>query len=237
MIVKNTMDYADKETKLKGFVAYDDAIKSKRPLILVAPDWSGNNDFAKNKAEELAKLGYVGFALDMYGDGKVGNTNEEKKSYMMPLLNDRKLLAERVLAAFNFAKTIEQVDPAKVAAIGFCFGGLCALDLARSGADVLGIVSFHGALSHPPFKNQTMKAKILALHGHDDPSIKPEAVLAFETEMTEAKVDWQVHVYGNVKHAFTNPNAHDTELGLVYNKCAAERSWISMKNFLEEIFA
>lgn len=150
---------------------------------------------------------------------------------------DRGLLAERILSAFHTLKKIEQVDTHQIGAIGFCFGGLCVLDLARSGAEVTGVVSFHGLLSPPQMKSQhTIKAKVLALHGFDDPMVPPEQVLHFEQEMTKAKVDWQVHIYGSTKHAFTNPLAHDEQLGTVYNERADARSWQTMKNFFSEIF-
>lgn len=237
MIVKKAIIYQDKDITLKGMVAFDDAMKTKRPLVLIAPDWSGCNDFAKNKAETLAQLGYVGFAIDMYGDGNVFKTKEEKSAAIQPLVENRKLLIERIQAAFSTAKNLEMVDPQKIAAMGFCFGGLCVLDLARSGAPVKGVVSFHGLLMPLPFAHPTIQAKVLALHGHDDPMVPPDAVLAFEKEMTAAKVDWQFHVFGNTMHAFTNPEANDPGFGTVYNHESDYRSSLLMKNFFEEIFS
>lgn len=237
MLVKKFIEYFDNDTLLEGCYVYDDAINSKRPLVMIAHDWSGRNEFAENKAEKLAELGYVGFALDMYGKGKIGKTNEEKSVLMKPLMDDRHLLQQRMNAALSCAKQLEQVDVNHTAAIGYCFGGLCALDLARSGADINGVVSFHGLLTSPSFQNEKINAKVLVLHGHEDPMVPPDQVLAFEKEMTEAKVDWQVHVYGNTKHAFANPVANDQNLGLVYNKLAEKRSWIAMRNFFEEMFA
>jgi dienelactone hydrolase len=237
MLVKNTLEYQDKDATLEAYYVFDDTIKTKRPLILVAHDWTGRNEFAMQKAEKLAELGYVGFALDMFGKGKLGKDNEEKMALISPLMSDRALLQRRMLAALQTASQLEQVDASKVAAIGFCFGGLCVLDLARSGADVKGVVSFHGLLNAPENKKDAaIKAKVLALHGHDDPMVPPSVVADFETEMTEAKVDWQLHVYGNTLHAFSNPQANDPALGTVYNKCADKRSWLAMKNFLDEMF-
>lgn len=237
MLKKNQIEYRDQDVVLKGYYVFDDATNSKRPLVLVSHDWSGRNEFAEKKAEKLAELGYVGFAIDMYGNGKMGKTNEEKMALIQPLMADRMLLQRRILAGFNAAKQLEQVDVKRTAAIGFCFGGLCVLDLARSGADVSGIVSFHGLLNAPEnHKNSAIKAKILALHGHDDPMVSPEQVLAFEKEMTDAQVDWQLHVYGKTMHAFTNPLANDPGFGTVYSSCADKRSWIAMKNFFAEIF-
>ena len=237
MLVKKTIEYKDHDVLLEGYYVFDDAIKNKRPLVMVNHDWTGRNEFANQKAEKLAELGYVGFAVDMFGKGKLGKTNEEKMELIQPLMADRNLLQRRMLAAFNTAKQLEQVDQNKTAAIGFCFGGLCVLDLARSGADVTGVVSFHGLLNGLPEKKDTeIKAKILALHGFDDPMVPPDLVLAFEKEMTAAKADWQLHVFGNTMHAFTNPLANDPNLGTVYSACADKRSWIMMKDFLQEIF-
>jgi dienelactone hydrolase len=186
----------------------------------------------------LAELGYVGFAVDMYGNGQVGKTVEEKKALMKPLMEDRALLRQRILAAYNTLHTLEAVNTARIAVIGFCFGGLCALDLARSGAEIRGAISVHGLLTPPEgIPNQKIRAKVLVLHGHDDPMVKPAQVAAFQDEMTNAEVDWQVHVYGNTQHAFTNPAAHDPNMGTVYNGLAAKRSWVSTREFFSEIFA
>ncbi len=224
------------EQEFIGFLAYDDSIDTPRPAVLVAHDWSGRNEFACEKAKMLAKMGYVAFALDLYGNARLGETNDEKMALMQPLANDRGLLRDRVRAAFDALIGMSEVDINRVAIIGFCFGGMCALDLARSGADIKGAVSFHGLLDAPDLKPQPIKAKVLALHGYEDPLVKHELVHVFCEEMTAAQVDWQVHMYGLVQHAFTNPNAHDADLGLIYNRVAAKRSWKAMSLFLEEIF-
>lgn len=229
--------YRHDKQELHGFLAYDESHKTPRPAVIVAHDWTGRNDFACQKATLLAELGYVGFALDMYGDGRLGNTNEEKMALMNPLASDRKLLQQRVSAAFDAVAGLPEVDAGRIAIIGFCFGGLCALDLARSGADIKAAVSFHGLLGKPDFQQSaSIKAKILVLHGYEDPMVQPEQVKAFCEEMTEANVDWQVHMYGHVQHAFTNPQAHDEQLGLIYNATAQMRSWLVMKAFFQEIF-
>jgi len=236
MIKTQKIDYSDGSVTLEGYYAFDDEEKHKRPLILVVHDWSGRNEFACQKAKKLAELGYIGFALDIYGKGKIGNNNDEKSALMNPFMQDRNLLRKRLLAALDTAKNLEIVDSNRIGAIGFCFGGLCALDLARSGASLAGVVSFHGLLAPPDLKKEKIQAKILVLQGHDDPMAPPAQVLSFQNEMTEAQVDWQIHIYGRTVHAFTNPLANDPGFGTVYNACADKRSWIAMKNFFTELF-
>ena len=231
--------YHHGEQALHGYLTYeDDHNDIPRPAVLVIHDWSGRNEFACQKADMLARLGYVGFAVDMYGAGRLGETIEEKQALMHPLANDRSLLRDRIRAAFDAMLGLAEVDNTRIAVIGFCFGGLCALDLARSGADVAGVVSFHGLLNKPEdLPNHPIKAKILALHGYDDPMVTPTDVNAFCQEMTQASVDWQMHMYGHTQHAFTNPLAHDKQLGTIYNAQAARRSIRSMTDFLEDLFA
>jgi len=235
-IISNTVNYADGDTVLEAFFAYDDAIVGRRPAVLINHTWGGRDDFVANKAIKLAELGYVGFALDMYGKGVLGSGPEENAKLMQPFIDDRALLQRRIGAALATVKLLPWVDDKKCAAIGFCFGGLCVLDLARTGVDIKGVVSFHGILAAPGnTEGKPIKAKVLALHGHDDPLGPPEQVLAFAQEMTKAGADWQVHVYGNTMHAFTNPIANNPGVGNVYQADADRRSWIAMKNFLEEI--
>lgn len=232
-----TITYQDQGVTLQGYLAYENRNENKRPAVLVTHDWSGRNEFACKKAEQLAQMGYAGFALDMFGEARVANTNEEKSKLIQPFIADRYSLMKRIKAALYTVQKLPMVDKQKIAVIGFCFGGLCALDLARSGADIRGVVSFHGLLFPPnPAPLQRISAKILALHGYEDPMVPPEQVTAFEKEMTAAKADWQLHIYANTAHAFTNPQAHDTQLGTIYNETPAKRSWIAMQNFLAEIF-
>lgn len=236
----HTSDYVyhDGAHELKGFIAYDERASDLRPAVLVVHDWSGRNAFACHKAEVLAGMGYVGFAIDMYGQGTIGTTVDEKQALMSPLINDRLSLRSRIMAAYDAILKHPKVDPQRIAVIGFCFGGLCALDLARSGADIRGAVSFHGLLSQPHHGAlRPIKAKILALHGYDDPMVRPDDVTDFCEEMTQAKADWQVHMYGHTQHAFTNPDAHDAHLGTIYDEVAAHRSWLALTQFLVEIFA
>jgi len=230
--------YKHDEQEFHGFLAYDESAKKPRPAVMIVHDWSGCNEFARKKAERLAEMGYLGFAVDMYGEGRMGETIEEKQALMEPLMNDRQLLRERLIAALNTVKGLPETDQSRIAAMGFCFGGLCVLDLARSGAEVNGVVSVHGLLNKPEgIENQKIKAKILALHGYDDPMVPPEQVNTFCDEMTKDEADWQVHMYGHTKHAFTNPEANNKDLGTIYNPLAEKRSMLAAVQFLDEMFS
>ncbi len=238
MIKTAYLEYEDRGKTFEAYYAYDDTKTANHPLVLVGHDWSGRNAFAEKKARDLAELGYLGFAWDLYGKGITGNTKEEKSALIQPFFADRTLVAHRTQVALSLASGLPQVDTHKIGAIGFCFGGLCVLDLARTGVEIKGVVSFHGLLNAPSAKPQHLiRASVLALHGFDDPMATPDQLVAFGHEMTEAKADWQAHVYGNTQHAFTNPEAHDVEAGLVFKEKANARSWIAMKNFFDEVFA
>jgi dienelactone hydrolase len=236
-MITNTIDYADGNTTLEGYIAYNDS-PSPRPAVLVAHDWSGRREFACKAAERVAAMGYVGFALDMYGKGVFGADGdvEGNSALMNPFATDRALLRKRINAALTAVRTLPQVDSSKIAAMGYCFGGMCTLELARSGADVQGVISIHGIFAPGDVANEKITVKILCLHGHDDPMVPPEQVLAFETEMNDADVDWQVHVYGGTMHAFTNPVANNPNFGTVYKEVAANRAYQSIANFLDEVF-
>lgn len=230
------IEYQHDDTRLEGYFTCDKSHKTKRPTVIVIHDWSGKNEFACQKAEALTSLGYNGFALDMYGKGVLGQTKEEKTALITPFLQNRTLLQNRVMAALDCVSSLDEVDTTKIGMIGFCFGGLCVLDLARTGTDrVRGVVSFHGLLNAPEKTNE-IKAKVLALHGYDDPMAPPEQIVAFANEMTKAKADWQLHAYGQTLHAFTNPEANDPDFGTVYNSTADKRSWEAMKDFFAECF-
>ncbi len=233
----STLTYHHDDLELQGYISYPKNRSQPCPAVLVVHDWTGCNDFAREKADQLAEMGYIGFAIDMFGKGQNGHTNDEKKALITPLMEDRALLSARIETAFETLTAMPGVDITKIAAIGFCFGGLCVLDLARRGTDLKGVVSFHGLLNKPNYKTSSaISAKILVLHGYDDPMVKPDAVEAFCKEMTEAGADWQVHQYGHTTHAFTNPLAHDVALGTVYNAVAERRSLKAMKDFFAEIF-
>jgi dienelactone hydrolase len=237
-IVSNTVTYLDGDVALEAFFSFDDAIKERRPAVLINHNWVGRDEFFCEKARKIAALGYVGFAVDLYGNGQTGKNNAENAKLMNPFMEDRSLIVQRMNAALSAVKLLPWVDDSKCAAIGYCFGGTCVLDFARSGADLKGVVSFHGVLK-PPSSNRdsAITAKVLVLHGHDDPMVPVEQVIAFEQEMTDRGVNWQVHSYGHTMHAYTNPEANDPGFGTVYQPDADRRSWQSMVNFLEEIFA
>ncbi|MGV3593526.1 MAG: dienelactone hydrolase family protein [Gammaproteobacteria bacterium] len=230
------LEYRDGDTVLEAYVALP-AAGGKRPAVLVSHAWAGRDAFECDKADKLAELGYVGIAIDNYGKGVLGRTMEENSALMTPFVQDRAKLRRRLLAGVAAAAKLPQVDAAKMAAIGFCFGGLCVLDMARSGADLRGVVSFHGLFRQSEVPNEKIRAKILALHGHDDPMVPPDAVLALEQELSSAGADWQIHAYGGTMHAFTNPDANAPQNGMQYNPIAAARAWTSMKNFLAEVLA
>ena len=231
------LEYKDGDTVLMAHVAWDEAISGPRPGVLVSHAWAGRSEFEDRKAEQLAELGYVGFALDMYGKGVLGTGPEENAKLMQPLLDDRALLQRRMNLALDELRGHSLVDD-RCAAIGFCFGGLCVLDLARAEAKVDAVVSFHGLLGAPGnTSGNHPAAKILVLHGWLDPMATPEQLLAFADEMKDLDADWQVNGYGRALHAFTNPAAQDAESGLLFDAQADHRAWDAMRLFLDEAFA
>ena len=228
------INYKFGDQEYRAFVANPE--KESAPLVLVVHTWAGRDDFVEKKAIELAVEGYVAMAVDMYGEAKVGTSTEENQSLMTPLIEDRDKLKAIINSAVEAGKKIDGVDSSKVAAIGYCFGGLVVLDLARSGTDISGVVSFHGLLMSSDISTDGIQAKVLVLHGERDPMVPLSMVDDFQKEMTEAEADWQLHSYGNAYHAFTNKEANDPNLGTQYNENADKRSWQSMMNFFAEIF-
>jgi len=216
----------------EAYAAWDDDSDAARPIVLIAGTFMGRTAFEEGKARSLAEAGYVAVAIDLYGVGHWPTDVDGARAAMGLLDEDRGLLKDRLLAALAAARGIgAPADPARVAAIGFCFGGKCVLDLARSGADVAGVASLHRPYGPPPFPNPPLTAKILALHGWDDPLAPPDSVLALAKEMTDAKADWQLHAYGHTVHAFTNPGRPG-----MYSPDADRRSWTAMRDFLGELF-
>lgn len=238
-VVTKTVEYRQGDKVLEGYLAYDSAIKNTRPGVLVIHEWTGLGPYEKKRAEQLAALGYVAFAADIYGKGVRPATPEaagkEASKYRG---NDRTLLRARAAAGLAKLASFDQVDAKRIAVIGYCFGGTAALELARSGANVVGTVSFHGGLDTPvPADALKIKGKVLALHGADDPHVPPAQVAAFQQEMRSAKVDWQMNYYGGAVHSFSNPKSgNDPSKGVAYNEKADVRSWEAMKLFFKEIF-
>lgn len=236
-IVSNTVNYVDGDVLLEGFFAFDDSIKGQRPVVLINHAWAGRDSFVEEKTRQIAELGYVGFAVDMYGKGILGVNKDQNSKLMQPFMEDRQLIIQRMNAALNAIRLMPWVDDKQIAAMGFCFGGLCVLDFARTGIDIKGVVSFHGLLGAPNADGGTaIKAKVLVMHGYDDPMVPVTQVNIFQEEMTQAGADWQFHIFGNTMHAFTNPVANDPDFGTVYQVSADRRSWKLMVCFLNEIF-
>jgi dienelactone hydrolase len=228
------IEYRDGEALLEGFLCYDESLPGPRPAVLISHAWGGRNDFVERKARRLAWQGYACFALDNYGKGKRGTTPAECSALMNPFMENRTLLLKRLQAGLAAVKSLPIVDSRRVAIMGFCFGGLCALDLARSNADIRAAISFHGLLKPSGLTEPKISAKVLMLHGYDDPLAPPEDLLAVAKEFTDAGADWQVHAYGHTVHAFTNPAAQDRAGGMQYDESADRRSWHALEEFLSE---
>ena len=234
-IREQLLEYHEGQVLLEGFFCHDDSRPGPQPAVLISHAWGGRDEFVERKARRLAWHGYAAFALDMFGKGKRGTTNEECAALITPFMQDRALLARRIGAALQTLKGLPQIDSRRIAAMGFCFGGLCVLDLARGGADVRGVAAFHGLLKPSGLPARKIGAKVLIMHGYDDPMAPPEDVLAIAKELTAAGADWQLHAYGNTLHAFTHPQANAPADGLQYNEAADRRSWHSLMQFLEEV--
>jgi len=229
-----TIPYQDNGIELEGFVTYP--VEEKRPLVILCHAWRGRDDFICDKAKEIAQWGYVGFALDMYGKGISGKTKEENIALKRPFIENRYLLHDRVIRGFEVACNLPNVDSTRVVVLGFGFGGICALDLARSGANLKGAISVYGHFDPPPSPlMKPITTKVLVLHGYNDPVTPQAELIRFAKEMNDSKVDWQAHIYGNTMHAFATPGANDPDSGILYNPVSSARAWISIHNFLDEI--
>ena len=237
-VVTKTIEYKQGDTVLEGFLAYDTAGAAKKPGVVIFHQWMGLTNHERTRAQRLAALGYVAFAADVYGKGVRPANQKEAAAEMGKYRDDRPLLRARAQAALATLRQQPNVIPEKIASIGFCFGGGAALELARSGADVLGTVSFHGSLATPnPQDAKNIRGKVLVLHGADDPNVPRAAVLGLEDEMTKAGVDWEVELYSKTVHSFTQVEAgNDNSKGAAYNAEADRRSWQRMRDFFDEIF-
>lgn len=236
-IQTKAVEYKDGDVVLQGWAAWEDGFREPRPGVLVVHEWRGHGAYARRRAEQLAKLGFTAFAVDMYGKGVYAKDHEEAGRLAGAFFGDRAAMRRRALAGLEQLRKLPYVDPKHLGAIGYCFGGTTVLELARAGVDLDGVVSFHGNLTTPVPAAEKPKAAILVLHGADDPSVNP-GLPAFLDEMRKVQADWQLVQYGGAVHSFTVPEAGtDTAKGAAYNKEADVRSWNAMRTFFEEVFS
>jgi len=237
-LVTRVVEYQHEGTALKGYLAYDGSISGRRPGVLVIHEWWGLNDYARMRADMLARMGFVALAADMYGGGMVAE-NRDHAATLSGQFMGQPLIRTRARAGLDVLAGHELVDPKRLAAIGYCFGGTTVLQLAYSGAELAGVVSFHGGLPAPqPDDYGRIKARVLLAHGADDPFVSADTIAAFQKGMRESGADWQMIYYGKAMHSFTNPQAGGANIrGAAYDKLADERCWGHMKVFFDEIFA
>lgn len=238
-VVGKTVEYTADGAVMKGYLAYNDKIEGKRPGVLVVHEWWGLNDYTRKRARMLAELGYTALALDMFGEGKQAKHPDDAGKFATEVMKNFDMGKARFLAGEDLLKKQPTVDPDRVAAIGYCFGGGVVLNMARQGADLKGVVAFHGNLmAVKPAEAGAVKAKILVLHGGDDKFTTPEQIESFKQEMAAANADYKFIVYPGAMHSFTNPDAtaygKKFNIPLAYNKKADKESWAEMKKFLEE---
>lgn len=236
-VMTKTMEYSAGDTRLVGYLAWDAAASARRPGVLVVHEWWGLNDHARAQAERLARAGYVALAVDMYGEGRNTVHPEEAGQWAGAVGQDREAAKGRFLAALDLLRGQESVDPERIAAIGYCFGGSVVLGMAQAGLDLDAVVSFHGALPTDPVAAGAVKAKVLVNHGAADPLVTAEQIQTFQKNMTEAGADWQMNLYGGAMHSFTNPAADGSVMPmLLYNEEADHRSWQAMLDLFREVF-
>ena len=241
VVISEEISYQSGDQTMKGYIAYDDQFRGKRPGVLVVHEWWGHNSYARKRADMLAQLGYVGFAIDMYGDGKNTDHPKEAGAFSKAVKSNMPVAEKRFNAAQALLSQHKMVDPASIAAMGYCFGGGIVLEMARSGADLKGVASFHGSLkTSTPAQKASMKAKVLVANGADDPFVKEQDIVSFHQEMKQADVSYKFFNYEGAKHSFTNPDAdrfaRQFNMPLGYNKPADEQSWQQLQTFLKEIF-
>jgi dienelactone hydrolase len=239
-IMEETVSYKAGDVVYKGFIAYDANIKGKRPVVLVVPEWWGLTGYAKMRARELAELGYLAFAADLFGDGKIAHNPGEAQDYTSPYYKDPQLTRSALDAAINKIKDYPQADATNIAAIGYCFGGFVVLNAAKLGADLKGVVCFHGSLGGVPADKKLLKAKILVCHGASDKFVSQQDVDGFKHQMDSIGADYSVKAYANATHSFTNPDAtrlgKEFNLPIEYNAAADKDSWRDMNIFFNRIF-
>ena len=237
-MTKGFVEYKDGDQVLEGYVAYITDLAGKAPAVVVVHEWTGINDYTKRRCEQLADLGYVAFAADIYGKGIRPSSQQDAAKQATIYRSDRPLMRKRVQLAVDELVKMKNVDASRIAAIGYCFGGGCVLELARSGANVRGVVSFHGNLDTPNIEDaKNIKGQVLVCHGADDPYVPMQAVETFIKEMKTANARYEIAMYGGAVHSFTNPaSGNDNSKGVAYNKDADELSWNTMKDFFSSIF-
>lgn len=231
--MQQTISYSDQNVDLEAYVAAP--ASSKCPLVLLCHAWRGRDDFICEKAQLIAQLGYVGFALDMYGKDVLGKTKEENAALKKPFVGDRALLRRRLLKGYEAASALPGVDTSRMVALGFGFGGLCALELAWSGVNLQGAISIYGHFDRLPL--HPIKTKILLLHGYKDPVTPLHELNTFQQEMSQFQIDWETHLYGKACHAFATPSAQDPAAGILYDPASAERAWKAAESFIEEVLS
>jgi dienelactone hydrolase len=237
-VKSQAIEYRHGETVLEGYLAWDPAIKGRRPGVILVHEWKGHGPYVRGRADQLARLGYLAFAIDMYGKGVFAKDHDEAGRLAGAFFMNRKLMRDRSAAALEVLRKHELCDAKRMAAMGYCFGGTTALEMARAGTDLRGVASFHGNLSTPdPGDAKNIKAKVIVFHGLDDKFVPDEVVRAFHDEMKAAKVDYQFVGFGGAVHSFTVKEAgDDPSKGMAYDEKADKRSWTMLVNFLEEIF-
>lgn len=239
-IIGEVVTYESDTTKLKGYLAYDKNLSGKRPGILVVHEWWGHDEFAREKAEELAEMGYVGMAIDMYGNGKQANHPKEAMAFSSSVMKNFDTAKQRFLAAMETLKTNELVNPTQISAIGFCFGGSVALSMANSGIDLDGVAVFHSGINLPVMPNESLSAQILVQNGADDAMITEEQVQVFKSKLDSLNADYKYIAYKGVKHSYTNKAADSIakqyDLPLAYDEETAKKSWEMMGEFFNEIY-
>lgn len=237
---EETVTYKDDTTTLIGYVAYNEASTGKRPAVLVVPEWWGINEYPKARARQLAELGYIAFAVDMYGNALQANTPEEAGKAAGAFYKAPALMKSRIDAALAKIKTFEQTDTTSIAAIGYCFGGAVVLNAAKMGADLKGVVSFHGNLAGAPANKDLLKAKILVCHGAADKFVSEEEIATFKKGLDSIGADYKFIAYPDALHAFTNPgstaNGEKFKIPIAYNAAADTASWKDMREFFGKIF-
>lgn len=233
------VEYSHGDTKLTGYLMYDDAVTGKRPGVIVVHEWWGLNDYAKQRARMLAELGYVAFAIDMYGDNRVTEHAKEAGAWLKQITENVDQWQARALAGLDVLKRSDRVDGERLAAVGYCFGGATVMQMAYAGSDLDGVVSFHGSL--PPAtadQQKQIKASVLVAHGSADSFVPAERVQAFQQALDAAGADWRMVTYGGVRHGFTNPDAGAYGIDkLAYDPEADQDSWAEMKAFLTEVLS